>query len=119
MHSIREFNSAALLLWLFIGSRRTFRSAFILLDNENLEELWDWSTREKDIRIENGRLAFYLNPKLCFKKIQEFNEIAKMQEFTPEEVPPESNGDKVACKSGSFPGKTFGIFRGKKQMIML
>ncbi|KAL0278477.1 UNVERIFIED_CONTAM: hypothetical protein PYX00_000292 [Menopon gallinae] len=73
------------------------KSAFVLLDNENLEELWDWSTRDKDIRIENGRLAFYLNPKLCFEKIQKFNEIAKMPEFTPEEVPPESNGDKVAC----------------------
>lgn len=74
-----------------------FRSAFVLLDNERLEELWDWEARDKDIKILNGRLAIHFNPKLCFYKIEKFAEIANISGFTEDEVPRGTNGDKEAC----------------------
>ncbi|EEB18223.1 Insulin receptor precursor, putative [Pediculus humanus corporis] len=89
------------------------KSAFVLLDNERLEELWDWDAREKDLRILNGRLAIHFNPKLCFYKIEKFVEIVKIKGFTEDEVPRGTNGDKEACELSvvgccrlfSFPNK--------------
>ncbi|KAK6624304.1 hypothetical protein RUM44_011163 [Polyplax serrata] len=73
------------------------KSAFVLLDNERLEELWDWDARGKDIRILKGSLAIHFNPKLCFYKIEEFVKIANISGFTEDEVPRGTNGDKEAC----------------------
>nr|QIS94309.1 insulin receptor 1a [Pyrrhocoris apterus] len=72
--------------------------ALVVLDNENLVELWDWSTREKKpFRIGNGKLFFHFNPKLCLSKIEKLKEVAGLPDFTELEVASNSNGDKVAC----------------------
>ncbi|PNF35477.1 Insulin-like receptor [Cryptotermes secundus] len=71
--------------------------SFVLLDNQNLQELWDWNTRPEDLRIVNGRLFFHFNPKLCLYKIEKLKQVAQLPDFTDLEVAANSNGDKVAC----------------------
>ncbi|XP_069673156.1 insulin-like peptide receptor isoform X2 [Periplaneta americana] len=71
--------------------------SFVLLDNQNLRELWDWHTRKEDLRILNGRLFFHFNPKLCMYKIEKMKEVAQLKDFKDIEVSPFSNGDKIAC----------------------
>ncbi|XP_074000153.1 insulin-like receptor isoform X2 [Rhodnius prolixus] len=71
--------------------------ALVILDNQNLMELWDWEKRDNNLHIMNGRLFFHFNPKLCLSKIDRLREIASLPEYTPLEVASNSNGDKVAC----------------------
>ncbi|KDR13786.1 hypothetical protein L798_12081, partial [Zootermopsis nevadensis] len=71
--------------------------SFVLLDNQNLQELWDWNTRSEDLQILNGRLFFHFNPKLCLYKIEKLKHVARLPDFTDLEVAANSNGDKVAC----------------------
>ncbi|XP_076235899.1 insulin-like receptor-like [Calliopsis andreniformis] len=75
--------------------------ALMVMDNQNLQELWDWSWH-KDIKIlskgvEPGKIFFHLNPKLCLYKIETLREKAGLAPFTHYEVAPNSNGDKMAC----------------------
>lgn len=70
--------------------------SFVVLDNQNLQDLFDWKTHE-DFKIDNGSLFFHFNPKLCINKIEKLGEVAKLPPFTEMEVASNSNGDKVAC----------------------
>lgn len=71
----------------------------MVLDNQNLQELWDWDTQANhSLQIKKGRLFFHFNPKLCLYKIERLKQIAHLSEFDNLEVAPSSNGDKVACK---------------------
>ncbi|XP_017876202.1 insulin receptor-like [Ceratina calcarata] len=65
-----------------------------VLDNPNLSSLF---SPEQKIRIENGRLFFHYNPKLCLSKIQQLSRMANISNYTDLEVQPQSNGEKVAC----------------------
>nr|XP_031833558.1 insulin-like receptor [Nomia melanderi] len=71
-----------------------------VMDNQNLQELWDWSTHG-DLKIlykgQPGRVFFHMNPKLCLYKIETLREKAGLNPFTDYEVAPNSNGDKMAC----------------------
>ncbi|KAF4530738.1 hypothetical protein B566_EDAN007959 [Ephemera danica] len=73
------------------------KHAFIVRDNQNLQELWDWTTRREEFQIKRGKLFFHFNPKLCLYKIQKLRQVANLSEFTDSEVARDSNGDKVAC----------------------
>ncbi|XP_053999330.1 insulin-like receptor [Hylaeus anthracinus] len=74
--------------------------SLVVMDNQNLQELWDWSWH-RDIKImskgEPGKVFFHLNPKLCLYKIETLREKAGLRPFTNYEVASNSNGDKVAC----------------------
>uniref|UniRef100_A0A1B6DYS9 Tyrosine-protein kinase receptor n=1 Tax=Clastoptera arizonana TaxID=38151 RepID=A0A1B6DYS9_9HEMI len=71
--------------------------ALVVLDNQNLVELWDWDNRETDFKILGGKLFFHFNPKLCLYKIDRLKQVANLPDYTDLEVAPSSNGDKVAC----------------------
>lgn len=71
--------------------------SFIVLDNQNLQELWDWTTREEKFAIRNGSLFFHFNPKLCYNRIEKLRQVANLSAFDDLEVARNSNGDKVAC----------------------
>ncbi|XP_054277589.1 insulin-like peptide receptor isoform X2 [Macrosteles quadrilineatus] len=71
--------------------------ALVVLDNQNLMELWDWETKGKDFQIRKGRLFFHFNPKLCIDKIHQLKTIAHLPDYNDMEVAQNSNGDKVAC----------------------
>lgn len=71
-----------------------------VLDNQNLQELWDWETHQPiKLYSRNGsaKVFFHFNPKLCLQKIKNLRDHAGLQEFSDLEVAPNSNGDKVAC----------------------
>nr|CAD7199357.1 unnamed protein product [Timema douglasi] len=70
---------------------------FVVLDNQNLQELWDWSTRPANLQINKGRLFFHFNPKLCLYKIERLKHVANFSDFSDLDVARNSNGDKVAC----------------------
>ncbi|XP_048513218.1 insulin-like receptor [Athalia rosae] len=74
--------------------------SLVVLDNQNLQELWDLETH-KSIKIlaRDGpaKVFFHFNPKLCLDTIEKFRKAADLPEFTELEVAPNSNGDKVAC----------------------
>ncbi|CAD1479730.1 unnamed protein product, partial [Heterotrigona itama] len=74
--------------------------SLLVMDNQNLQELWDWSSH-KGIKIQSkdgpGRIFFHLNPKLCLYKIETLRKKAGLGPFTEYDVAPNSNGDKVAC----------------------
>lgn len=74
------------------------RYVFVVLDNQNLQELWDWDALKHKLQIKRGRLFFHFNPKLCLYKIERLKEVANLDPFDNLEVAPSSNGDKVACK---------------------
>lgn len=72
---------------------------FVVLDNQNLQDLWDWKNRS--MKIDNGRLFFHFNPKLCIDRIETLqNETNLSPPFTELEVASNSNGDKIACNMG-------------------
>nr|UTM63729.1 Insulin-like receptor [Riptortus pedestris] len=77
-------------------SLESSKYALVVLDNQNLVELWDWENRKLDFHI-NGKLFFHFNPKLCLSKIQKLKEFAGLPDYTELEVASNSNGDKVAC----------------------
>lgn len=72
------------------------RYSLIVLDNQNLQDLFDWSSH-KEFQIDKGRLFFHFNPKLCLDKIEALRKKADLPEPDIMEVASNSNGDKVAC----------------------
>ncbi|XP_012284589.1 insulin-like receptor isoform X2 [Orussus abietinus] len=69
-------------------------ASLVVLDNPNLSELFPES---QQIEIQNGRLFFHYNPKLCLSKIEHLGRMVGISNFSDLEVQPESNGEKVAC----------------------
>ncbi|KAI4497838.1 hypothetical protein M0802_006954 [Mischocyttarus mexicanus] len=77
------------------GKRLDINNAsLVILDNPNLSSLFPPSQK---IEIEDGRLFFHYNPRLCMNKIIEFSKMVNITDFTDLEVQPDSNGDKIAC----------------------
>ncbi|GAB0095553.1 Insulin-like receptor [Sergentomyia squamirostris] len=74
------------------------RNSLIVLDNPNLQSLWN---RTDQLRIERGRISFHYNPKLCLYKIEALkNSISYMDGrdfYEEQDVAKTSNGDKIAC----------------------
>jgi insulin receptor len=70
--------------------------SFIVLENQNLQELWDFGNG-REFKIHKGRVYFHFNPKLCLKHINEMARIAGLGNLTNFEAAKESNGGKFAC----------------------
>lgn len=76
------------------------RYSLAVLDNQNLQELWDWSTHPNLTILSSAgspKVFFHFNPKLCMYKINMLRDKAKLDNFTEHDVAINSNGDKVAC----------------------
>lgn len=71
--------------------------ALYVLDNQNLQSLF-----EHEVKIEQGKIFFHFNSKLCYKTIEDIKkdvyDLRGVEKFDIEEVALNSNGDKVACK---------------------
>ncbi|XP_063738253.1 insulin-like growth factor 1b receptor isoform X3 [Eleginops maclovinus] len=70
--------------------------AFVAVDNQQLQYLWDW--KQHNLSIGTGKLFFRANPKLCM------SEIRKMWDKTGiegrfEESDFRNNGDRASCES--------------------
>ncbi|KAG8231626.1 hypothetical protein J437_LFUL012555, partial [Ladona fulva] len=71
--------------------------SLVVLDNQNLQELWNWSENRPIVQVKRGRPFFHFNPKLCLYKIEKLKQSPNFTNFTEYEVARNSNGDKVAC----------------------
>ncbi|XP_067011741.2 insulin-like peptide receptor [Anabrus simplex] len=76
----------------------TNKSALVVLNNQNLQQLWNFSGRPTRLRILNGGLFFHHNPRLCLSEIEKLREISGAPNYTNLEVARESNGDKASCE---------------------
>uniref|UniRef100_A0A3P9HJ73 Tyrosine-protein kinase receptor n=1 Tax=Oryzias latipes TaxID=8090 RepID=A0A3P9HJ73_ORYLA len=72
--------------------------AFYALDNQNLRELWDWS--KHNLTIENGRIFFHYNSKLCMSEIRRMEEITGAKERNQKnDIAVRTNGDQASCET--------------------
>nr|CAD7259749.1 unnamed protein product [Timema shepardi] len=97
---------------------------FVVLDNQNLQELWDWSTRPANLQINKGRLFFHFNPKLCLYKIERLKHVANFSDFSDLDVARNSNGDKVASprlatRSGNVTALKVYVTQTSSQAVVL
>lgn len=76
-----------------------FQYSLVVLDNQNLQMLWDWSSRpaNQTLVLKKGSIFFHINPKLCLSHIDELRTHAQVPPWTSEDVSPHTNGDRVAC----------------------
>lgn len=74
--------------------------SLVVLDNQNLQLLWDWSSRPKNssLTLLKGKVFFHINPKLCLTRIKELHEHAKVANWSEQDVSPLTNGDRAACE---------------------
>lgn len=69
--------------------------AFVALDNQHLQSLWDWS--QHNLTISAGKLHFRLNPKLCVSEIRKmWLKTGIKEKFTEEDF--SKNGDHASCE---------------------
>ncbi|RZF46497.1 hypothetical protein LSTR_LSTR009279 [Laodelphax striatellus] len=75
--------------------------SFVVAENHNLQELWDWNQRPGSrLQILNGSVFFHYNPKLCLSLIKSFiKEINFTKTIGLLDISEESNGDKFPCKT--------------------
>lgn len=69
--------------------------SFYVVNNHYLEELW---ITNRKVQIQNGKLNFHLNPKLCYEKILALSpQIKSGRSVTVDDVSPHSNGEETVC----------------------
>uniref|UniRef100_A0ACB8G727 Uncharacterized protein n=1 Tax=Sphaerodactylus townsendi TaxID=933632 RepID=A0ACB8G727_9SAUR len=68
-----------------------------VLDNPNLQQLWDWSHHALSIPV--GKMYFAFNPKLCLSEIYRMEEITGTKgRQNKAEINPRTNGDRASCE---------------------
>ncbi|KAF4523359.1 hypothetical protein B566_EDAN005513 [Ephemera danica] len=73
--------------------------SLVVLDNPNLQDLWDWESRDSALTLENGSIFFHLNPKLCPREIRRLQDVTRLPagSFSEQDVSNVTNGDEVEC----------------------
>ncbi|KAK2869300.1 hypothetical protein Q7C36_001171 [Tachysurus vachellii] len=72
--------------------------SFYALDNQNLRQLWDWS--KHNLTIQQGRMFFHYNPKLCQSEIEKMEEVTGTKERQiKNDIGPRTNGDQASCEN--------------------
>lgn len=76
-----------------------------VLDNQNLQQLWDWSHHVLSIPV--GKMYFAFNPKLCLAEIYHMEEVTGTKgRQNKAEINPRTNGDRASCECGDGDGGT-------------
>lgn len=86
------------------GGDSADKPALVVMSNDNLQALWDWSRRgpSPEFSIRRGGLLFHDNPRLCLAEIERLRDVARMDDFTAHDVSPVSNGYLASCGRVSF-----------------
>uniref|UniRef100_A0A8C7DUF5 Insulin-like growth factor 1 receptor n=1 Tax=Naja naja TaxID=35670 RepID=A0A8C7DUF5_NAJNA len=72
--------------------------SFYVLDNQNLQQLWDWS--HHNLTIKEGKMYFAFNPKLCVSEIYQMEEVTGTKDRQNKgDINPRNNGEKASCES--------------------
>lgn len=77
--------------------------SFYAFDNQNLRQLWDWSKHK--LTIQQGRMFFHYNSKLCMSEIHKMEEVTGTKERqVKNDIASKTNGDQASCKQPPPPG---------------
>lgn len=87
---------------------------FIIMSNENLQELWDFNEK-KTLELSRGNLLVHFNSKLCLKQIHELQKMLKTNS-TGDFISSESNGQEQTCSARSIT-TTFNVLSSDKVEI--
>ncbi|KAJ6652435.1 hypothetical protein lerEdw1_011553 [Lerista edwardsae] len=69
-----------------------------VLDNQNLQQLWDWAHHRLAIPV--GKMYFAFNPRLCLSEIYRMEEVTGTKgRQNKAEINPRTNGDRASCKT--------------------
>ncbi|XP_062306973.1 insulin receptor-like [Osmerus eperlanus] len=72
--------------------------AFYALDNQNLRQLWDWSSH--NLTILHGRTFLHYNSKLCMSEIRTMEEVTGVQQRNQKnDISLRTNGDQASCEN--------------------
>lgn len=72
--------------------------SFYALDNQNLRQLWDWSKHK--LTIQQGRMFFHYNSKLCMSEIRKMEEVTGTKDRqVKNDIASKTNGDQASCKA--------------------
>ncbi|XP_058855196.1 insulin-like growth factor 1 receptor [Acipenser ruthenus] len=72
--------------------------SFYVLDNQNLQQLWDWDRHNLTIR--EGKMYFAFNPKLCLSEIYKMEEASGTRGRQGKgDLNPRNNGERASCGS--------------------
>ncbi|XP_037776653.1 insulin-like growth factor 1 receptor [Penaeus monodon] len=103
---IRVYGSDTLFSLNFLKNLRHIRGkekmhglyALYVLENANLQELWDWRQRSDVLYIHSGSLFFHYNPSLCPLLIQELVAMTSAKNQKYANISNTSNGNSIPCK---------------------
>lgn len=71
--------------------------SFYVLDNQNLQQLWDWNHRNLTIR--SGKMYFAFNPKLCVSEIYRMEEVTGTKgRQSKGDINTRNNGERASCE---------------------
>uniref|UniRef100_A0A672ZAB1 Tyrosine-protein kinase receptor n=1 Tax=Sphaeramia orbicularis TaxID=375764 RepID=A0A672ZAB1_9TELE len=71
--------------------------SFYALDNQNLRQLWDWSKHK--LTIQQGRMFFHYNSKLCMTEIHKMEEVTGTRDRqVKNDIASKTNGDQASCE---------------------
>lgn len=71
--------------------------SFYVLDNHNLQQLWDWN--HHNLTIKEGKMYFAFNPKLCVSEIYRMEEVSGTKgRQSKGDINPRNNGERASCK---------------------
>lgn len=76
-------------------SMENVKYTFVIMSNENLQELWDFREK-KTLRLARGNLLVHYNSKLCLSQIRELQSILKTS-VSEDFVSVDSNGYEQTC----------------------
>lgn len=85
------------------GSGEDSKFSFIILQNDNLQSLWDFREK-KTLKLLKGNLLVHFNSKLCMKEIRDLQEILKTN-VSEDFVSAESNGYEEVCSASDIETK--------------
>uniref|UniRef100_A0A4W3GZ00 Tyrosine-protein kinase receptor n=1 Tax=Callorhinchus milii TaxID=7868 RepID=A0A4W3GZ00_CALMI len=72
--------------------------SFYVLDNQNLQQLWDWN--KHNLTISRGKMFFHHNPKLCLTEIFKMETITGLKgREEKSDIALKTNGDQASCES--------------------
>ncbi|KAE8618313.1 hypothetical protein XENTR_v10009352 [Xenopus tropicalis] len=72
--------------------------SFYVFDNNNLQQLWDWS--KHNLTIKEGKIRFAFNSKLCASEIYRMEEVTGTKgRQTAEDISLSTNGNMASCES--------------------
>ncbi|XP_017193275.1 insulin-like growth factor 1 receptor isoform X2 [Oryctolagus cuniculus] len=72
--------------------------SFYVLDNQNLQQLWDWDHR--NLTIKAGKMYFAFNPKLCVSEIYRMEDVTGTKgRQSKGDINTRNNGERASCES--------------------